>query len=270
MGQAFLVRRGGSGGKVELKVTKYASADALPKNGKEGSVAVITQASIGDIYIQPAAPSGVPVGSLFFASASWDATLLSVGTISFYSTGAFIRTDAAWVAVDTYIFRSGAWVLAPSGKLTEAGTDYTAYTGGFVARKISSKSDASATPIVPRVTINAENITIDTTNASGTAGVGMWCTDKMIDLTPYKTIVFEGTFSSNYTQYPQNFMLAAWSKIPNYYTNDQLVYHAMQQSISTTPIHLDVSNINVQAYIGIGLAFGKAVITRCYMIPKDV
>lgn len=267
MGDAYLVRRGG-GGKVELKVAKYASANVLPSTAKEGSIAVITEAVIVDVYVQRTAPASAPVGSLFFSSAGSDAELLSIGTFNFYSTGAFIRTDTAWVAVDTFIFRDGAWALAPSGKLTEAGIDYAQYTGGFVARKISSKSSASATIVIPKVTWDDENVVIDTTKGTGANGVGMWCTDKAIDLTPYKTIVFEGTFISNYPSYADNFCVGAWSKIPTYYTNDRLAFSLVTVASTTNPVLIDVSDINGSAYVGIGMAYSKATITRCYMIPK--
>ena len=268
MGDAYLVRRGG-GGKVELKVTAYSSVNDLPATGKEGNIAVITESPIGDVYVQSFAPLGVSVGSLFFSSAGSDAALLSVGNINFMATGAFIRTDTAWVAVDTFIFRGGAWVLAPSGKLTETGTDYTEYTGGFVARKISSRSGASATTVIPKVVWNEENVVVDTTKATGTNGVGMWCTDKAIDLTPYKTIVFEGTFASSYPSYADNFCVGAWSKIPTYYTLDRLAYASVTVASTTNPIQIDVSSVNGSAYIGIGMAYSKATITRCYMIPKE-
>lgn len=268
MAEAYLMRRGG-GSKVELKVAKYSSVNALPATGKEGNIAVITELPIGGVYVQSSAPADAAVGSLFFSSIGSDTTLLAVGDINFMATGAFIRTETGWAAVDTYVFRDDTWVFAPSGKLTEAGTDYTEYTGGFVARKISSRSDASATPAVPKVVWGSENVVIDTTKATGVNGVGMWCTDKAIDLTPYKTIVFEGTFSSNYPSYANNFCVAAWSKIPTYYTNDRLAFSSVTVASTTNPIQIDVSSINGSAYIGIGMAYSKATITRCYMIPKE-
>ena len=269
MGQAFLVRRGGVGGGVELKVVSYTSKDALPATASEVTVAVITGLAIGDIYVEPFAPADAAVGSLFFSSVGSDTTLLSVGDINFMATGAFIRTETDWVAIDTYIFREGMWVFAPSGKLTEAGTDYTEYTGSFAARAISSRSGAGATTIQPKVTIGEDSITVDTTKATGPNGVGMWCTDKAIDLTPYKTLVFEGTFASSYTSYADNFVLGAWSKIPTYYTLDRLAYQTVTKSSSTDPVQIDVSSIKGRAYIGIGMAYSKAVITKCYLIPKE-
>ena len=134
---------------------------------------------------------------------------------------------------------------------------------------ISSKSGAGATTIQPKVTIGDDSITVDTTKATGPNGVGMWCTDKAIDLTPYKTLVFEGTFASSYTSYADNFVLGAWSKIPTYYTLDRLAYQTVTKSSSTAPVQIDVSSIKGRAYIGIGMAYSKAVITKCYLIPKE-
>ena len=267
MGEAYLVRRIG-GGSSDFTVFSYDKLEDMPSSQPEGTVAVITTRQVGSVYVQREAPAAAAVGTLFFSSAGADANILKVGTVNFYSTGAFIRTETGWEAVDTYVFRGNAWVFAPSGKLYDTGNEYSTYTGNFVARKITSKSDASATTYAPTVTRNADSIVV-ITNASPTRGAGMWTTENMIDLTPYKTIVFEGTWNSEFTNYPTNFVAGAWSQVPKYYLDDRLAFVTMAKSASTDPLTIDVTDINTKAYIGIGMAYAKATITKIYMIPKE-
>lgn len=268
MGQAYLVRRGGVNDE-ELKILQYANAEELPTTAQEGSIAIITSAAIDEVYVQAETPANVAVGTLFFLAAGSDTTLLTIDSISFYSTGAFIRTDTEWLAVDTYIFRDGAWKFVPSGQLINAGNTYGEYTGGFVSKAKQGSDSSSASAKAPKVTYNDLGYPIvDTTSSSGSNGGGVYYTANMIDLTPYKTIVFEGTFTRGGTV-ARNFTVGAWSKIGTYY-EDNLLAYKMMSSTSGTKISVDVKNVNVSAYIGIGMTYSKAIISRAYLVPKGV
>jgi len=267
MGQAYLVRRGGGG--TKLKIVSYASKAQLPETAGDGTVAVITTEAIGDAYVQPVAPASAETGSLFFSSVGSDADLLKIGSVTFQSTGAFIRTDTAWEAVDTYIFRNGAWQFVPSGRLYDAGNEYETYTGGFTVRAAKVYSGASASAVVPEVRRGETSLFASTSsNDSSVNGSGMIYTTNKIDLTPYKTLVFEGTFTSYYPNYPRNFSAVAWSEPGTYIESNRLAYTTVEQKTSTT-VTVDVESINGSAHIGLGIAYSTIEMTRCYLIPKE-
>lgn len=266
MGEAYITRRGG-GAKLTFKVDAYASVSSLPVTAKEGSFAVITNANIGQSYIGPIVPTGVENGALYFSSCGSEASIMLSEQIEFMITGAFIWNGSTWDAVETYVFRDGAWKFVGSGQIYNSGNEYVEYTGGFITRQISSRDGASATTVLPQVTRNANNIIADTTPA-GANGVGMFCTANKIDLTPYKSIVFEGEFISNYTNYANNFVVGAWPIIPTYYTIERMAYIEMTTSPNTQLV-VDVSDINADAYIGFGIAYSKVTLTHCYLVLKD-
>ena len=266
MGEAYITRRG-SGTQLKFKIDAYSSVDSLPLTAKEGSFAVITSANIGKTHVGPIVPTNVESGAIYLSSRGSEASIVLSEQLELLVTGAFIWNGSEWDAVDTYVFRDGEWAFVGSGQIYNAGNEYVEYTGGFVARKISSRSDASATTVEPKITVNSNNIVADTTS-SGSNGVGMFCTDKRINLTPYKAIVFEGEFISNYTNYANNFIAGAWPIIPTYYTIERLAYVSMTTSPNTQLI-VDVSDINSDAYVGFGIAYSKVTLTNCYLILKD-
>lgn len=268
MGQAFIVRRGGGSG-AKLKIVSYASKDDLPATAPNGTVAVITTEAIGDAYVQYAAPAEAAQGSLFFSSAGSDLNILQIGGVSFRSTGAFIRTDTGWKPVDTYTFRDGAWLFVPSGKMYDTGNEYESYTGGFTAKAAKVYSGASAAAVVPEVRRGETSLFASaSSNDSSVNGSGMIYTANKIDLTPYKTLVFEGTFTSYYPAYPRNLSAVAWSEPGTYIESNRLAYTTVGQKTSTT-ITVDVESINGSAHIGLGIGLSTIEMTRCYLIPKE-
>ena len=260
---------GGGGGGASIQVIAVASEDSLPETANENTVAVITEQTIGTLYVYPKAPEAANVGDVLMLSNGTDTiiNLTEDGTFAIGGAGVYIKNDDAWSFVDAYIFANGEWQCLWANRIYYEGNEYTVYTGGFTTHAISSRSGASATVMLPGVTRNNANIIADT-QATATRGVGMFCTTNMIDLTPYSTLVFEGTFVSEYTNYPVNFVAAAWSKIPEFYNQDRLAYYELTKT--QTKISIDVSSINTSAYIGFGIAYSKVTLERCYLIPKEM
>lgn len=257
---------------ASLQVIAVSSSDNLPEEVEENTLAIITDQQIGNLYIYPAIPEAAAPGDVLILTTGKDKiiNLTEDGTIGIGSAGVYIKQDESWSYVDAYIFVSGEWRFLWSSRLYYEGDEYVEYTGGFTTHAINSRSGASATPIHPGVEKNSDHIMANTTSSgSNGSGVGMLCTANMIDLTPYDTLVFEGTFKTNYTNYPQNFVVAAWSQIPDYYTNHRLAYFELTTS-TVSKITVDVSNVNTTAYVGFGIAFSTVTLRRCYLIPKEI
>lgn len=259
-----------AGGGAPFQLIAVSSEDSLPETARENTVAVVTEQAVGTLYVYPETPDAAIVGDVLILDTGIGKiiNLTEDGTFAFRGAGVYIKNDDAWAFVDAYIFVNNEWQCLWANRLYYEGDEYTVHTGGFVAHEISSRNGASATVVLPDVTRNADNIFVDT-KSTDSRGVGMFCTANMIDLTPYSSLVFEGTFTSEYTSYPQNFVAAAWSKIPDFYTNDRLAYYQMSSS-SRTQITIDVSSINESAYIGFGLAYATVKLERCYLVPKEI
>ena len=259
-----------SGGGVDIDLISVASAEELPQTARENTIAVINEYEAGELYICPTIPESanntdvllINTGTNKIINASED------GKLAFGNSGVYMRIMDSWIYVDSYIFTNGVWKPLWFNRLYYEGNKYPEYTGGYTAHKISSKSGASATKVEPKITENADSIVLDTTS-TGNNGVGAWITTNAIDLTPYSAIVFEGTFTSKYPSYPQNFVAAAWEVVPEYYTLNRLAYYEQGESTTST-ITIDVSNVNTSAYIGFGLAYSKVTLNRCYLVPKEL
>ena len=276
MGRAFLVRRGGgsSGGGMELLALR--SFDERPARPKEGAVAIVTEGSVGGISIRAAAPPEAEEGMVYFSLSRPDGDIKIGESIRISVSGAHVRRENTWRFADTYLYRDGVWYFLWSGQLYSTGAghaegvidnEYTAYTGGFAVRAAKAANDASASAVAPVLTREEDGMTADSTE-SGNVGAGMLYTVGMIDLTPYKSVVFEGEFERGYTII-RNFTAAVWSKLGTYYMNNVLAYTQMPENTGSR-IEVDVSAVNESAYVGIGLTYSKAKITRAYLVPKDV
>lgn len=275
MGQAYLVRRGGAS---EDTLHVASGFGGFPAHPKENTIMVEANAS-GTAYIQGTAPDGVTDGTIYISTTRPDKAI-KIFNVNLSVSGAHVMTSGAWEFADTYLFKNDAWHFLWSGQLIYPGataghvanyvdTEYTEYTGGFITKAIQGGSNASASAKEPLVSVDVQGRPIaDTTEATGSYGAGMYYTANQIDLTPYKTIVFEGEFTRGGTA-ARNFTVGAWSTIGTYYEKNLLAY-TMMGATSGTKIEVDVSSINALAYIGLGLTYSKAVISRAYLIPKDV
>jgi len=145
------------------------------------------------------------------------------------------------------------------------GNENVNLTGGWTGKALRAASNSTADAKAPTIVRLSNLISADTATPNGG---GVFYTAKKIDLTPYKTLVFEGTFTRGGTV-ERNFAVTAWSKVASYYTSNVLKQKYMSGT-SGTKLTLDVSAVNQEAYIGLGLTLSKAVITACYLVPKDV
>lgn len=256
-----------------IRVVKYNTVSELPVIAQEKTIALISTVDIGNIFYQVNKPDQCNINDVWICMNSAYYTLdFTVGNV-FTVLGlfeAYIKTSTDWIPIETWIYQNKEWKMIWSGRVYYEGKEYEVYTGGWTTFDRTARAGATAKPKHPIVVRNEDNIEAITLNTSDASGAGMFCTAEKIDLTPYSTIVFEGTFSSPYgDDYPLNFVAGAWSKIPDlYYNQDRLAYYEMNAT-SKTKITVDITDINTSAYIGFGIAFSKAILTHCYLTPKE-
>jgi hypothetical protein len=190
-------------------------------------------------------------------------TLEGTATIVIDIAGVYIRQEAEWACVDAYLYQDGEWALIWSGQLYDRGNEYEEITGGWTTKALVAASNSTASPKTPTVTRGEESIC-----AEVVSGGGIFFTANMIDLTPYKSLVFEGTFERSGTV-ARNFAVCVWSKIGSYYTANVLAYQYMEGATGSRLV-LDVSGIKASGYIGLGLTNSKATISRCYLIAEGM
>lgn len=272
MAEGFIIRRGGSAveetsGGSAFSLISAESKEALPANAAKNTIAVITDQTIGKLYMQPTIPETAVSGDLVIlpSKPSKTISLSEDGNIEFGIGGAYINIDGAWSFVDTYIRLDDTWALLWSSQLFCNNNDYAEYTGGWVNVGKKAASNSSADAGAPDITYENGSMVCDTTiDKTG----GMYYTANQIDLTPYKTVVFEGEFTRGGTV-ARNFYAAVWSSIGTYYTSN-VIKSKESPSQSFSKIEVDVSSVSESAYIGLGLTQSKAVISKAYLIPNDM
>lgn len=150
--------------------------------------------------------------------------------------------------------------------LYSADDEHIGITNGWIGELKYSQSGSGATK---RADIVRESGQIVLDNSGNYAGVIR--TALGVDLTPYKTLVFEGEFTRG-GSVPRNLIAAVWSKIGTYYatTNEMRVNFQMENAETINRIELDVSNLEGLGYPGIGVTSSSVKITACYLEPKEM
>jgi hypothetical protein len=149
--------------------------------------------------------------------------------------------------------------------LYSAGNEHAGFTNGWIGEAKWSQDGSGATK---RANIVRESGQIVLDNSNNYAGVIR--PSLGVDLTPYKTLVFEGEFTRGGAA-ARNLTAAVWSTIGTYYAteNQMLKFYQMASAGTIDRIEIDVSDIDGLGYPGIGATMSSAKITACYLIPKD-
>lgn len=287
MAELILLRRGNSGNGL-LHAKSYST---LPTNAREGTIALVTDEIWDIVHISSTrSPTHPTVSTTYYAWINPDIAKKSITldrkevSITVGLSGAYISDGENWLPVETYVYENGEWKFLWSSQLITQGEErintHDEFLGGWttLGKKAASGSTAKAyEPIVTRSlgqsmedgsVVLEPSLIVSTGTSTDEGGAGMFYTTNAIDLTPYKTIVFEGTFTRNGTV-QRNFALCAWKSIGTYYTSNLAAYKYLP-STSGTRIELDVSGLNEPCYIGLGLTISEAKIIKAYLIPKEV
>jgi hypothetical protein len=151
--------------------------------------------------------------------------------------------------------------------LYSAGDEHEGITNGWTGTAMNGSSGYTTTKRAPIITRGESRIIADGTGNYG----GVFHTTLGIDLTEYKTLVFEGTFRRQ-GSYTTGLRACVWSALSGYYGNNILANTDSGEDDKNVDIHrieVDVSAVDGAGIVGIGMSNGYAEITACYLIPKD-
>lgn len=149
--------------------------------------------------------------------------------------------------------------------LYSANDEHIGITNGWIGEP---KLSVSGSGVTKSADIVRENGMLVLDNLASKGGVIR--TSLGVDLTPYKTLVFEGEFQRSGDR-ARNLTAAVWSTFGTYYAtaSEMRVYFQMENAETINRIELDVSNLEGLGYPGIGVTDSCAKITACYLIPKE-
>lgn len=152
--------------------------------------------------------------------------------------------------------------------LYSAGNQHTGITGDWAGIKRDPTGSYSSTDRAPVITPSDTSIYADNT---GTV-CGAFYTALKIDMTPYKTLVFEGEFKRSGT-YGSGFMPGVWSAMTGNANGTTRLAYTQQEDSDKDKIfnryEVDVSSVEEHGHVGINLANAYANVTACYLVPKD-
>ena len=100
-----------SGGGASLGLIAVPSADSLPETANASTIAVVTEQTIGNLYVQGSVPETAVDGDVLILTIRPEKSinLSESGALEIGVDGAYIRNNGTWSFVDTYIFVNGAW-----------------------------------------------------------------------------------------------------------------------------------------------------------------
>lgn len=137
MGQAYLMRRGGSGN--GLRVVSYASADKLPALATKNNLAVISDIKSIYVYVQGERPEGAEAGDVWAKSVSGDDIGVYTTHSSFESGIKCVEQydGTQWKRMEAYIYDGEAWRQVSTEKvlLYENGVTNDELVTGWTEKK---------------------------------------------------------------------------------------------------------------------------------------
>lgn len=263
MADAFMHGFGGgsnSGEKLNFQVMAYSEEALLPEVPEENTIAVITGTGITGYRFSPEKPEEPYEGMAWIEtgtrstgpfSATGDSSILLYPlTVKQYENG-------QWTEKTAKIFLGGVWTLWWNGQLYSPGIEWEEMTGGWssaAARASSVSGESAAAPVITRKD--------DRILADGSGGGGILYCSKKIDLTEYSLLTFEGIFTRA-GSLARNILAACWSELGSYYT-ETVAEKGLGES-SGTILQVDISDLEGEYYVGMGLTASTAEITRCYL-----
>lgn len=266
MKDAFIVRRGGSGGGsgaggINFDVKAYASSDLLPGGEKENTIAAITDVGIPRWTLSAFEPESAENGLLwleldFASDVIFNA--LQKNELIVGLSRAYQCIDGAFNPIEAYIYNGTSWVDFSSAAtyLYFAGDTCEELTGGYKAEGKKSHSGTAGTQ-TPSVAYNDESMRITSAgNSTGAYRGGIVYTTNKIDLSKYDTLIFEGTVSGVGSS---SCGLRVWSSIGSNYGENVAGY--VKFANGSDPVTLDVSDLTESYYIGLSLEAASSTLT---------
>lgn len=273
MGTAFLHGQGGGADSLNFIVRAYASADLLPEKAGENTIAVITETPMSSYVVSAEKPENLTAGMVWIrtANTSYDAfSITKKNPIYIYPDGCFQYDGEAWAIRTVYIRLDGEWVEWWNGQLYITGDEWKRVTKNWNSLALVPSSGASNTTVMmlyKESTYLWSDVRENTGSGAKARSTTVYCVNK-IDLTKFSKLTFEGKFIRAGTT-ANGIVAACWENLMdcNYYTQNMAAY-TKQTTASETLIEVDVSEVEGEHQVGIGLYNSRAEIEKCYLTYK--
>ena len=246
---------GGAGASLNFKVV---GGTANPVSPSENMIWVNTNVLISGYYFQSEQPENMKPGEVWISTGTVSSVAFSASkktTVMIYPLNAMQMVGGVLVAVEAKTWQGGKWVDWWTNELYTPGNEWEVITGGWTGTGIKSSSTSSVSAGVPGITREAGKIIADPSSVAG-----VFHTAKKIDLRHFNYITFTGNFTRGGSA-EINLLCGCWESFGTYYSTSYVAATEMNKT-SATEIKVNISNVNRECYVGIGMVTGsKAEIT---------
>ena len=182
MGEAFITRRGGSGGSGGSELV-IVGGTTRPVKPKENMIWVNTDEEITRFHLSTTKPENLTQGVVWVKI--FDSSSVEIGTplgkdfvtIMLGSTWQYVGSE--WMSVEVMSFQGGVWVNWWNGYLYDNGDEYTAFTGGWIGENSNPSYTAKGTFEKLSDCLHSKNV------SGGSYGMS---TVDVYDMTRYSTL----------------------------------------------------------------------------------
>lgn len=250
MKDAFIVRRGGSGGSgaggINFDVKAYASEDAIPAEMSLNEIAVITDIEVSSWVVSTIEPDAPIDGMLWIENGSGSEisfNALKKNALIVYPKRAYQYVDGTFSPLDAWLYDgvSRPKFSASTTYLYIEGDTCEGLTGGYYAAGLKPAS-TSASAAAPTITYGDDAMTIAGSNSYSYNG-GYVRTKNKIDLTDFSVLVFEGSRTGS-----GGAAMHVWTDIGSY-INEKSVKSCVISN-GDTRAEIDVSGLSGLHYVG--------------------
>lgn len=267
MGFGFLHGNGGSGNFIlNDNIITYASDAELPLIAEDNTIAVCTNVPISKYTFSNTRPdSELDDGYVWFKTGYNQYNYCSLSNnhrIMVYPEYVEQYVNGEWVDRVAKTYRNGVWVDWWNGTLFMPNYYDSLATGGWgiTPKRPGSETPSYAVNVAP--TIGKDSIYVNLLDSQMSTVLH---TRNKIDLTKFSTLTFEGAFARRSANLWDLFA-ACWPDLAScdYYVQNFAV-HAVIPTNQVNSIVIDVSALEGEYNIGIGICNGAVSITKCYL-----
>lgn len=257
MGEAFITRRGGSGGSGGLELT-VCGGTTRPTKVTHNTIWINTDVEITSHVLSSTEPASPVEGMVWVTIGAFGTVKMAspVGGdwITVYPLSAKQYVSGAWVKKEAKSYRDGEWVDWWNGDLYTGGNEYVTITGGWKA----VNGDGL------KVTFNSDKITVGTSGDTSGYEAAVYTKNK-IDVTNFNTLT--AVFSS--IAFPASYSgQGVYVGLTNINTDscptDKLVASKQHTKTGSVTLSVDISKVSGPYYPVIVADVATCNITKIY------
>ena len=255
---------GFGGASMQAKVIACPNFASLTVAPKKHTIALLTEDYSGQYEFSSVAPNTASPGKAWIqlaASSAHGFSLTKKNPIWVYPVKCFIY-NSGWKEVESYSYLNGAWISFGMAYLYDTGDEKDTFTGGWtIGNPPYSGSEWYSGGLSRGETHLTVNLNPDLLGSTANIGETLRCKN-LIDLTPYKTLTFEGgftKFSSN-----SHAWFACWTSLGSTYQQNIAAVKKVTAT-SHEDVVLDVSSLKGNHVVGVGVRACALQIDRCFL-----